>query len=97
MLSSHALTPNEEKRPGLVCRFLKGVRCKPGTHRLRKSGGGRVCSAIFKRDPILGNETRNLADGTLCGKGDPYPADGTRRRWWFYELHWRAAILSGLS
>ena len=50
-LSTHALTPNEEKRPALFCRFVKGVRCKPRTHRLRKSGGRAGLLCHFQMGP----------------------------------------------
>lgn len=39
-------------------------------------GGGQSLLCPFEWDPIFGEGTRNLADGTLCGKGDPTPAEG---------------------
>jgi hypothetical protein len=63
----------------LFASFQKGVRCIRHTPALGKWGvAARVYSA-FEWDPIFGEGTQNLADGTLRWKGDPYPADGTRR------------------
>jgi hypothetical protein len=75
MLSSHALTPNEEKRPGLVCRFLKGVRCTRRPPAPGKGGGAARLHCPSNRTQFLGMGPKIWQMGPGISRWDPNLAD----------------------
>src|SRR5262245_27876322 len=64
---------------GSVCNFQKGVRCKPGTHRLRIGGGRAGLLGLFKWDQNFWKMGPATWQWDPMWERGPISSDGTRR------------------